>query len=50
MAGAANSFNYWCARQELNLRPAGSKLLDEATESQKNRVNAEDQHDRSEPE
>jgi len=25
MAGAGNSLNYWCARQELNLRPAGSK-------------------------
>jgi hypothetical protein len=24
-SSANNSLNYWCARQELNLRPAGSK-------------------------
>jgi len=26
-AGVGNSLNYWCARQELNLRPAGSKAF-----------------------
>ena|SRR5215831_9785255 len=42
--------DFWCARQELNLRPAGSKLLDDRSESQKNRVNGEDREDKSGPE
>jgi len=35
----------WCARQELNLRPAGSKPLAGQAETQETRINPEDQQD-----
>jgi hypothetical protein len=37
----ANSLNFWCARQELNLRPAGSKSQSDPPETQKTATNQE---------
>ena len=39
----------WCARQELNLRPTGSKSPDGHTESQENCANPDNQQDSSKP-
>ena len=37
--GTGNSLNYWCARQESNLRPTGSKSQSDESETQKTAEN-----------
>ncbi len=47
--GERSPRNIWCARQDLNLRPAGSKLLSTSPEPRGRRIDSGDRVDRNGP-